>query len=128
MSTIIFEKQLVSTEMAQIQLKCVGQHEILSQKDLETVDSYVTTIQLAKYLAAKIALNKCLIKLNLPQIQLCYISLLHDDFGKPFFSFENKPACNFGEMALLKTDLSLSDQKTIALAYVVCQSDMEKHK
>lgn len=77
---------------------------------------------LAKRFAAKEALGKAVGTGIRAPVLLTAISIEHDVLGKPFFAFDDALKSWLEARGIHRVHLSISDEHTHALAFVVCES------
>jgi phosphopantetheinyl transferase (holo-ACP synthase) len=113
----ICEKTLIDSES--------GHHLFSSEQVLSPIESNlllhsaISTIKLAKKVAAKKAFFACLQKLDVQFSDLRAVSILNDALGKPYFSFATIIDVLLEEVGVNSVLLSISDEKHTAFAYVV---------
>lgn len=78
---------------------------------------------LAKRFAAKEAAAKALGTGFRDGIRLCDIQVCHDELGKPLLVLEGEAARRAAELGVTGSELSLSDERQYALAFVVLLKD-----
>lgn len=77
---------------------------------------------LMKRFAAKEALSKAAgLGLRHP-LTLSFISVTHDELGKPAFAFAEELAALFSKMGITRHHLSISDERDSAVAFVILES------
>ena len=99
-----------------VSTKILSKNEYLEYKDISNKPSF-----LSKRFAAKEALSKALgVGLYRKGIYPKYISVKHDDFGKPFLSLSSELETIIDDN--LKIQLSITDSDTQSIAFVVIES------
>ncbi|WP_374354642.1 holo-ACP synthase [Chitinimonas sp.] len=98
---------------------------LLSPGELVRLSQFADPVPyLAKRWAAKEAFAKALGTGIRPPVALAAISVGNDALGKPVFEFDEKVANFLAERHIHHVHLSLSDERSSALAFVVLESDM----
>ena len=96
--------------------KILSKDEYLEYKNISNKPSF-----LSKRFAAKEALSKALgVGLYRKGIYPKYISVKHDDFGKPFLSLSSELKTVINQN--MKIQLSITDSNTQSIAFVVIES------
>lgn len=77
---------------------------------------------LAKRFAAKEAFAKAVGTGLRSPVHLTSISVVHDDHGRPGFAFSPELSAWLAERGIISTHLSISDEQTHAVAFVVTET------
>lgn len=78
---------------------------------------------LMKRFAAKEALAKALGSGLRPPVSLRRIGVAHDALGKPVFEFDPELAAHIRQLGVTRHHLSISDERDVAVAFVVLEKD-----
>lgn len=101
----------------------VAEH-ILSEAEMADYASVRDPARLLmKRFAAKEALAKAVGSGLRPPVSLSRISVTHDELGKPVLVFDEKLAAHLAGMGITRHHLSISDEKDMAVAFVVLEQD-----
>jgi holo-[acyl-carrier protein] synthase len=88
---------------------------------------YTTSVDPARYLmkrfAAKEAFAKAMGTGLRADVTLRRISVEHDELGKPLLAFDETLANFMERMGVTRHHLSISDEKDVAVAFVVLEKD-----
>ena len=96
---------------------------ILTDSELnEFRESHKPILYLAGRFAAKEALAKAMGTGLRHPVNLSYISIAHDDLGKPFFEFHPQLDQLLNDKGIRQHHLSISDERTIVCAFVVLEA------
>lgn len=116
--TCVFSTKIIEiSEVSSIQNK-IGL--LLSPDEIFLLGKKIPTkILLAKRLAAKQALAECLLQINIIFDNYSSVSILHDDWGKPYFSFSESLNSQLQQRYIRSILLSIADEKKKAYAYVL---------
>lgn len=85
-------------------------------------ESYKPILYLAGRFAAKEALAKAMGTGLRHPVNLSYITIAHDDLGKPFFEFHPQLDQLLNDKGIRQHHLSISDERTIVCAFVVLEA------
>ena len=98
--------------------------KILSLNELEVFKSQIDKKQvtfLAKQFAAKEAVSKALGTGIGKDIRFNQIEILRNSDGKPYLNHDGMITTIFNDLGIIKTHVSLSDEKKYALAFVILE-------
>jgi holo-[acyl-carrier protein] synthase len=76
---------------------------------------------LAKRFAAKEALSKAIGTGMRYPVSLTHIGIIHDDLGKPYFTFHPALSALFMNKGITRHHLSISDELNLACAFVILE-------
>ena len=76
---------------------------------------------LMKRFAAKEALSKAAGSGLRHPVSMAQMTVVHDHFGKPAFQFSAELAAHFDQMGVTRHHLSISDERDVAVAFVILE-------
>ena len=100
--------------------KILTAHELLAYKDVKSKENF-----LAKRFAAKEAFAKAFGTGLRGEVNLKSIEVTHDDLGKPHLKYYDQLKRLVHEKNIYRCHLSISDEKNIAVAFVILE--MQEH-
>ena len=98
--------------------------KILSLNELEVFKSQIDEVKvtfLAKQFAAKEAVSKALGTGIGKDIRFNQIEILRNSDGKPYLNDDGMITTIFNDLGIIKTHVSLSDEKKYAIAFVILE-------
>ena len=108
------------SEIQIVQVASMNQISILSDQELDALFLWPPSDNfLAKRFVAKTALFRCLSQIDIPFDDCTAVSIVHDSYGKPFFSFPQSLSDLLRHHGVKSVLLSIADEKCSACAYVV---------
>lgn len=98
---------------------------ILSQAEMAEFHAHAHPARLLlKRFAAKEALAKAAGSGLRHPVSMSQMSVIHDDQGKPAFTFTAELASHFKQMKISQHHLSISDERDFAVAFVVLEGEV----
>ena len=97
--------------------KILTAHELLAYKDVKSKENF-----LAKRFAAKEAFAKAFGTGLSGDVKLKSIEVINDDLGKPLLKYHDKLKVLVQEKNIHRCHLSISDEKNIAVAFVILET------
>ena len=99
---------------------------ILSPQELREFDQHKMQPRfLAKRFAAKEAFSKAMGTGIRKPVTWCYIAVGHDPRGKPIIEPHNDLAQRMGELGIVSSHLSITDEQGMAVAFVVLEQGVK---
>jgi len=96
---------------------------ILSAREMEEYSGFADPARLLmKRFAAKEALSKAAGTGLRHPLAMTQVSVTHDELGKPTFAFTEELAAHFSTMGITRHYLSISDEREMAVAFVILES------